>query len=400
MLECSARWLESHSKRRYSSTSCHLVFELCHGSGDCMARRLDFLVPHWQETPELMTPLLDSIKIQCAVDLSQVGVIIAFDGPDATELPLDEWRETYPFAIDDIHPPKGGVSATRNAALDASNAEYVIFADADDSLMDIRGLFIVFREMDAMPNPSEMVSMGVPKEKWEKGFDFLIADFIEETRDESGNVEFVPHVQNMTFVHSQTFRRQWLLDNDIRFRPDVQCHEDSFVICLARETVLPWRGKICQHPWYLWRFNPDSTCRCDPEFYIRRTFNSMISSNDALVDEFVRRMMPEKANAYAVMMFWESYFTLMKREWVEQSSQEYRIATEKRFARYARKHMDKWNAVPETEKLMISQGVRQRSIQEGMLMESTTITKWLEDLLGRYSEEDCKDVPDIYPVAT
>lgn len=347
-----------------------------------MARRLDMLVPHWRETPEMMEPLLDSIKVQRAVDLSQVGVIIAFDGPEATELPLDEWRSKYPFAIEDVHPPKGGVSATRNAALDASESEFVVFCDADDCLMDNRGLYLVFREMDAEPNPQEMMAMGIPKDKWEKGFDYLISEFTEETVDADGNITYVPHPAgaNMTFVHSQTFRRQWLIDNEIRFNSRLRVHEDSYVICLARELVKPWRGKINTFSWYLWCWNKLSTCREDPKYYILKTFNNMIESNDALVDEFTRRMMPEKANAYTVMMCWDAYFTMCKREWRDQDNQEYRNATEKRFAEYFKKHEAKWKAVPETEKLMISQGVRQRSIMEGMLMEAQTIDQWLEHI--------------------
>jgi len=341
-------------------------------------RKLDICVPHWQETPEEMEPLLDSIKVQRAVDLSQVGVVIAYDGPDASELPLDEWRSRYPFAIEDVHPEKGGVSHTRNAALDASEAEFVMFADADDCLMDNRGLFIVFREMDADPNPQELAVMGVSEKDAGKGFDFLVCDFVEENkRPDTGKMDYLPHVNNMTFVHSQVARRQWLVDNGIRFNDALTVHEDSYFVCLCRELVKPYRGKYCAHPWFLWCWRDASVCRHDPD-YILKTYNNMLDSNDALVDEFTRRMMPEKANSYCVMMVFDAYYCMNKPEWIEVNHKDYRDRVERRFAEYFRKHESKWDAVSPQERAVISNGVRQRSVGEGMLMEAITIDDWLK----------------------
>ena len=111
---------------------------------------------------------------------------------------------------------------------------------------------------------------------------------------------------------------------------------------------------------------------------------NMIDSNSALLDEFVRRAMYEKANLYCCMLTWDCFFTMCKKEWVEQENQVYRENTERHFADYFRVHQAKWDAVPETDKLMISQGIRQRSIQEGMLMEPITIGAWLEQILAKY----------------
>lgn len=347
-------------------------------------RRLDILVPHWQERPETVEPLLDSIKTQRGIDISQVGVIIAFDGPDATELPLDEWRERYPFAIEDVHPDKGGVSHARNAALDASEAEFVIFADADDCLMDCRGLFIVFREMGAEPNPKEMQLLGVPKDQWETGFDFLLCDFIEETKGPDGKIMYVPHQNNSTFIHSQVMRRQWLIDNDLRFADSILVHEDSFFVIRCRELVKPWRGKLCQFPWYLWCWNSESVCRHDPEFYILKTMPNMIESNSAVVDDFIRRGMEDKAATYFTMHVFDVYYLLNKPEWISETNQEYRDRVEHDFVSHFRKHRGLWDDMPTHEKMMISQGVRQRSVMEGMLMEALTCQDWLDRILKKY----------------
>ena len=61
--------------------------------------RLQILVPHYKEEPSEMTPLLDSIALQQNVDFNEIGVIIAFDGEEATSLPEEEWIKKYPFEI-------------------------------------------------------------------------------------------------------------------------------------------------------------------------------------------------------------------------------------------------------------------------------------------------------------
>lgn len=341
-------------------------------------RKLDILVPHWNETPEEMEPLLESIRIQQAVDLSQVGVIIAFDGPDATELPLGEWRSRYPFAIEDIHPEKGGVSHTRNAALDASTAEYVSFSDADDMYCDSCGLSIVFREMEMPPNERELLSLGIDPKDEEPGFELLVSNFREQTKDqETGKFIFVNHEMDSTFVHGKYMRRRFLIDNGIRWNDSLQVHEDSYFQILCRETAKPWRSRYCAQPFYMWKWRDNSVARHD-RLYILKTFDSMISSSDALVDEFVRRMREDKAAAYAAFMILDAYYAMNKPEWLEVNHREYRDAVEKRFAEYYRKHRQKWESLTPQERALMSNVVRQRSVGEGMLMEAVTIGQWLE----------------------
>lgn len=333
-----------------------------------------------------MEPLLDSVKVQRSVDLSQVGVIIAYDGPEATELPLNEWRERYPFTIEDVHPEKGGVSATRNAALDASEAEYVMFCDADDCMMDNRGFFLIFREMDMPPNQQEMTAMGVPKSEWGYGFDFLVSDFVEETKDPEGNMTYMPHpgLQNMTFVHGQVFRRQWLVDEDIRFDPALLVHEDHYFICRARELVKPWRGRVNTFPYYLWSWNTDSVCRHEPDTYILKTMPNMIAANSAVVDDFIRRGMTDKAANYFAMHVFDVYYLLNKPEWIAETNASYRERVERDFVSHFRAHHELWDDLSPQQKAMISQGVRQRSVMEGMLMEAITCNAWLERILDKY----------------
>lgn len=345
-------------------------------------RRLDFLVPVYNEDEKVIKPLLDSITLQVGVDFSQVGVIVCCDG--GTARLSEELISSYPFKIEFHVLEHAGVSATRNACLDRSKAEYVIWCDADDRMLDARGLFIVFREMDAPPNPQDVAMHNASG----TGFDFLVSVFCEEVRTPDGQLNYINHDADFTFVHGKVARRQWLIENNVRFCDRLLVHEDSYMQLLCREVAKPWRAKYCPMPWYLWCWRDASVCRHDPD-YILKTFPDMIKSCDALIDEFVKRMMNDRANAHAAFVVWETYYMLNKPEWIEKTHADYRETTERCFAEFFRKHRRKWDTLTPQEKVMISGEVRQRKVMEGMLIEAVTIDQWLNRILDSYPEEKC-----------
>ena len=106
----------------------------------------------------------------------------------------------------------------------------------------------------------------------------------------------------------------------------------------------------------------------------------MLDSNDALVDEFLRRGITDKASFYTAVMIFDAYYTMNKPDWINQENREYRDSTELRFSDYFRKHEDLWGNVTIQDKMAISSGVRMRSVQEGMRMETITIDGWLSHI--------------------
>lgn len=322
--------------------------------------RLQFLVPHYKESADIISPLLDSISIQQNVDFSEIGVVIAYDGDEATPLPQEEWSAKYPFYIEHIHCEHNGVSATRNSALDASVADYVMFCDADDMFCHVCGLYIIFKEMDI-------------------GFDTLTSCFIEETRHpETKEPIYVNRDMDSTFVHGKVHRRDYLIEQNIRFNPNLTIHEDSYFNILAQN--LTEQAKYSPTPFYLWKWRDESVCRHDPD-YILKTYSNMLDSNDSLVKEFVKRGHEDKARFYAGFMVFDAYYTMNKKEWIDKTNKAYRDAVEERFTEYYKSHQDKWNAITEQEKMGISNAVRTRSVMEGMPMETITIDSWLNHIM-------------------
>lgn len=325
--------------------------------------KLQILIPQYQETDEIIKPLLDSIEIQQNVDLKRdVGVIIVNDGTDVRL--SDELLNSYTYQIEYHRAEHGGVSATRNKCLDYATADYVMFCDADDMFYNACGLYIVFRE----------INMG--------GFDSLVSAFIEESRDPvTKEPVYINHDMDTTFVHGKVHRRQYLLDKGIRWNDALTIHEDSYFNCLCQR--LAGELKYSQTSFYLWRWRDASVCRHDPK-YILKTYNNMLDSNTALVNEFVKRGRTQDAQYYATAMIYDAYFTMNKREWIDQENKQYRHATEKRFKEYYVTFKSLFDSISEDAKNQIIVSIKNRMFGEGLMMESITFDDWIKSVMKKY----------------
>lgn len=322
--------------------------------------KLQILVPQHKETDEVVKQLLDSIEIQQNVDLkNEVGVIIVNDGTDVHL--SDDLLSRYTFNIKYIKAEHGGVSATRNRCLDEATADYVMFCDADDMFYNACGLYIVFHEFE------------------NGGFDSLVSNFVEETRHPATKeVVYINHEIDSTFVHGKIHRRQYLIDNNIRWNDKLTIHEDSYFNCLCQR--LAKELKYSQTPFYLWKWRDESVCRHDPK-YILKTYNNMLDSNTALVEEFLKRDRLEDAQFYSVSMIYDAYFTMNKDEWINQENKMYRDATEKRFKEYYLRFKYLFDGIQIEIKNQIIMGIKNRMFMEGLMMESITFEAWIKHIL-------------------
>ena len=333
--------------------------------------KIQILIPHYKEEAEVIKPLLDSIAVQQSVNFNDIGIIICHDGKEAQNFEIglqfsnDNFsiQTDYPFEIKQIRQEHKGVSAARNACLDAATADYVMFCDIDDMFYSVCGLYLIFREIDQ-----------------NDGFDSLISLFIEESRDSKNKEEivYINHEMDGTFVHGKVHRRQYLIDNNIRWNEKLTIHEDSYFNILCQN--LSEKVKYCPIPFYLWKWRDASVCRHDPK-YILKTYNNMLDSNDALIDEFIKRGEDDKVLFYTAFMIFDAYYTMNKPDWINQENKEYRDNTELRFKEYFIKHKQLWESIPINDKMLISSKVRERSVMEGMLMEALTIDQWLDKVM-------------------
>lgn len=321
-------------------------------------RKLDILVPQYNEPDAVIKPLLDSIAIQQNVDFSDIGVIICNDGSDT--LLSAELLGSYPYSIEYHLEPHRGVSGTRNACLDYSEAEYVMFCDADDMFFNACGLWVVFRDLDA------------------NDVDTFVSNFLEETRTaDTDKVVYLVHSDDATFVHGKVHRRQYLIEQNIRWNEELTVHEDSYFNILCQS--LTEKKYDCPTAFYLWKYRKESVCRHDPK-YMLKTYHNLLKSSDALIQEFNRRGEEVKAKFYVVSAVMDAYYTMNMPDWINQDNKDYRDSTERKFAEYFRKYEDVWDSVADRDKMKVSNHIRARSVHEGMGMESMTIADWLNHI--------------------
>ena len=321
--------------------------------------KLQLLIPQYKETEDVIKNMLESIEVQQSVPMSEVGVIICNDGSDVKL--SKEFLDKFSYEIKYFAEPHRGVSGTRNACLDHATADYVMFCDADDMFLTVCGLYIIFRE----------IQMG--------GFDVMVSLFVEESKHpKTSEILYLNHPMDSTFVHGKVYRRKFLLENDVRWNDDLTIHEDSYFNCLAQKMTK--EVKYCQTAFYLWKWRDESVCRHDPK-YILKTYNNMLESNTCLVNELLRRKKKDEATFYATSMIMDAYYTMNKKEWVNELNADYRLRTERRFKKYYLDFKELFEGIKEEQKAQIIMGIKNRMMQEGQLLETITFNDWIKHVL-------------------
>lgn len=317
-------------------------------------KKLEILVPQWKEDESVVKFLLDSIEMQQGVDLkNDIGVIIVNDGSDV--FLSQDFLHKYSFDIFYVNGEHGGVSATRNKALDLATAEYVMFCDADDGFYNVCGLHIILGEIE------------------KSHFDTLSSSFIEEQHSPNGEVKFIKHGQDATFIHGKVHRRQYLIDKHIRWNEKLKIHEDSYFNCLCQQ--LTDKAMYTDVHFYLWKYRAGSVCRSDPK-YILKTYDQLIDSNDALIREFIERNKVDTAQFHICNLVFGTYYTLNKEEWLLEENKEYRNAVEKRFSIFYREFKELFDMASLEMKAKSLKFAKDRSFNEGLLLESELFDDW------------------------
>ena len=323
--------------------------------------KLQILIPQYKETDDIIRPLLDSIKLQQGIDFSEIGVIIVNDGSDVKL--SEELIKSYPYAIDYYTAPHRGVSATRNTCLDYATADYIMYCDADDMFINMCGMYMIFREIKI-------------------GFDTLTSRFVEEAHLFDGKYEFINREKDATFVHGKIHRREYLIENNIRWNPNLNIHEDSFfnVQCATFTT----NSKYLNEPFYLWKWRDDSVCRKERKTYMLETTPNLIDSFDAIIVEFEKRELHKHAIQQVLHTIFNIYYSLNKPEWRKEENITYLANTELRMYKFLKKYLPLWNEADDKQKLLVANALREKNTKEGMLLEDISVKEWIKKILDCY----------------
>ena len=324
------------------------------------AVKLDIIVPHYKEPWEVCKYLFDSIALQRGVLFDNIRVIVVNDGDECVpdlSLTLD-----YPYRIVWSIKKHGGVSDTRNYGLDKSDADYVMFCDADDGFLNNYGLHLVFAAM-------------------QEGFDLLCGSFIEETWDANGNPIIVPHTRDMTFMHGKAYRRQFLVDNELRFDPRMTVHEDGYFNMLTY-AVAKKSGtiKYIDTPFYQWMWHGESTVRKDRKDFTLKTYPDVMLTRIGLCDELKRRGLTEAFEDSVCMTVLNSYYDFQKTSYRTAENKKYAKAGKKAFKEFYTRFGKTFLACTNLKVAEVAKVARENALKKGLLIEEESLRAWLKHI--------------------
>ena len=331
---------------------------------------LDIIVTHYKEPFEVGAELFNSIAMQRMVNFDDIGVILVNDGEE-NELPK-ECFSGLPYAVNQMSIPHGGVGKARNAGLDASDADWVMFCDFDDGFSNIYGLYLIFCAMN------------------EDKYDTLWSRFTEETKDNDGNLTLVPHERDWVFIHGKVHRRQYLVDNNLRFHEKLTIHEDAYFTILTQTICEEDRVGHINTPFYVWKWNDNSVVRRDnAEDYILLTYDHLIRQRIALVEEYLKRERIQDALTAIVKTVVDTYYDCQQFTWRLDRNRELLHKAENWFAAFLKRYANYYIKADVHLTAGIAKSARENALKKGtFFMEAETLKDWLDHIM-----ETAKPIP-------
>lgn len=331
---------------------------------------LDIIVTHYKEPWEVGKPLFDMIGLQRMVNFDDIGVIIVNDGEEH-ELP-QECFDGYPYSICQMSIPKGGVSKARNAGIDKSTADWIMFCDFDDSFSSILALHLFFCAMH------------------EDKYDVIWSCFTEETKDPDGNLVLVGHERDWVFIHGKAYRRQYIVDNNIRFHEKLTIHEDVYFVTIAQNICGEDRIGSIGTPVYLWKWNDNSVVRKDnAEDYILLTYDHLMRQRIAMVENYLQRGMKDYALSTIIKTVVDSYYDCQQSTWRVPRNKALLQKAENWFAAFLKRYANYYTQADVRTVALIAKASRDNAVKKGaFFMEAQTLEQWLVHIV-----EDTKPIP-------
>ena len=318
-------------------------------------KKIQFLVPQYKENEETISFLLDSIESQLHMDKKDMGVIICSDG--GKYVLNQKFLDKYSYDIQYVICEHRGVSATRNSALILSDAEYVMFCDADDGFVSNIGVYSLVRCLDLNPNAEILSSK------------FFIEDSIK------GVPEFIIGDHNNTFVHGKVFRREFLIEHELFFDERLKIHEDSYFCNIVN--FFAKNKAYNDNAFYCWRKNPNSVS--NQEYYFVNTMWRLLLTNNSLVGVMKGiGIETETISESVVDVVLQFYCELQNEEWYLDEHKEQLDRVYGVLYWYIMNNIEYYNAISEGKFMMCLANVRKGHHYRAV--ESFTVDQFIKNI--------------------
>lgn len=249
---------------------------------------LQILVNHYKENPQIITNFLASLESQKNVDFE---VIIGSDGADRLE---EEFLNQFNLNLTYKYLPHSGMCHTRNLLLDLATADYVMFCDIDDCFISPDGLSALM----TIAEQTEADIIGSP---------YLSENFF--------NNEYTYEVlkRDMIRVHGKIFKRQYLVDQNIRYPDEIEIAGDMMFLWLSYMLTrkIVWTRNI----FYMYKYNPSSLTRYSPLAAVQQ-YKATIHTYILTAHEAEKRKMKPQYEQLVCNTIYFMYLNATSNRWV------------------------------------------------------------------------------------
>lgn len=314
--------------------------------------KVSIVVTHYKESWEIVKPLFDSLAMQLGFDFNDLEVLVVEDGE-----PLNpEVFTIYPFETKIINQGHNGVSKARNIGLDNSTGDYVMFCDCDDRFISTYGLYMYQK---AMPQ-----------------FDIIKSPFIED-QVINGELKLIRHDGDITFNHGKFYKKQFLIDNNIRFKDELTIHEDGYFNVIAN---MLGQGNIheMQPAVYLWKYRDDSIVRCERNAFIFRTYSNLMDCRDAICDNLKERKRYAEFYQAVSKTIIDSYYDFQRPDCFKEENKEIIDEAFKAFKKFYDKYKEEYKHVNLNDIAQMMYLCRVNAFKNGMKVEHETLKQFLQ----------------------
>lgn len=321
---------------------------------------LDIIVPHCREPWETGRKFFDMLALQRGIRFDDIRVILCQDGEDGRL--AESIFAVYPFAVEQITIPHKGVSAARNAGIQAATAPWIAFCDFDDMYSSALSMKVALE--------------GLHKAEKE-GVVYLWNRFMEEVTQD-GRYAVYRHDWDATFIHGRFFWRQFVIDNGLHFNEDLDFGEDQDFNTVSQIVAGNSRIGELKEPIYLWCENMDSVTRQEKDKTV--FYTKMLKHRFATIEELKARGIDDEYHGAVVRCTIDVFYEMNTDEPRENVAR-----CEEQFAAWWLEHASDFDRTPKKVIVNIYESVRAWAVKTGLVtVEKITLGEWLGRIEQKY----------------
>ena len=319
-------------------------------------KKLTLIVPHYHEPWETLKYLFDTIECQRGIDFDDFNVLLVNDGDDVV---LDKAHfEPYRFEVRYEIKPHGGLSDTRNYGIDHADGEYIMYCDSDDGFLSNYGLHLILGAI-------------------QEGFDFLFSTFVEEQPRGEGWKLF-RRDKDIVFCHGKVYRRQFLLDKNLRFDTELWFSEDSLFNKIAHSEADV--VKEISSPFYLWCWNEGSTVRKDRDVLVLKEYGQVMKMRTRVCEQLEERGFIDEFFDSVCKCFFDCYYDFSEPLFLKPEHKEWVKQAEKEFKKFYKRFAKDFYECDSARIARIMMQCRLAAYDAGLQVETTDFKSWLKHI--------------------